>query len=62
MSSSNHTPPHEGPDDQRNEQDPESGRGSGEGAASALAHLKKQVRQHRHEAGEIGDRSEGPSS
>ena len=34
--------------------------GSGEGAASALAHLKTQNRQHRHQAGDQDDPSGGP--
>jgi hypothetical protein len=32
---------------------------SGEGAASALAHLKTQVRQHRHQIGDSEDQSGG---
>lgn len=63
MSSSNDsTPDPEGPDDSRHEHDQDATGGSGEGAASALAHLKKQVRKHRRETGEMDDTSEGPAA
>jgi hypothetical protein len=32
---------------------------SGEGAASALAHLKSQAKQHRHQTGEADDAAAG---
>jgi hypothetical protein len=40
--------------------EPEHAGNSGEGAASALAHLKTQSKQHRRQAGEHEDPSGGP--
>lgn len=57
MSSSNDTRPEDGNPDAHPAGEQDSGRHSGEGAASALAQLKTQAKQHRRQAGDGEDPS-----
>lgn len=50
-----------GQDAQGNQSEQEHAGHSGEGAASALAHLKTQTKQHRRQQGDREDPSGGPS-
>ena len=62
MSNSNDSRPEDGnPDAHPGASDQESGCHSGEGAASALAQLKTQTKQHRRQAGD-GEDPSGRSS
>ena len=62
MSNSNDTRPEDGnPDGHPAATDQDAGGHSGEGAASALAQLKTQTRQHRRQAGDGEDPSGGSS-
>ena len=62
MSSSNDTRPEDGnPDVHPTASEQDGGSHSGEGAASALAQLKTQTRQHRRQAGDGEDPSGGSS-
>ena len=45
----------DGQQDQSQHGEQKDGGHSGEGAASALAHLKSQTKQHRHQTGEADD-------
>jgi hypothetical protein len=62
MSSSNETSSdHVGQEQQASVQEQEHAGNSGEGAASALAHLKTQTKQHRRHIGDAEDPSGGSS-
>jgi hypothetical protein len=61
MSSSNESRQEaSGQDAQPSTQEQEHAGSSGEGAASALAHLKTQTKQHRRQTGDNEDPSGGP--
>lgn len=61
MSSSNETTQQNGnADTQQTGSEQEHAGNSGEGAASALAHLKTQTKQHRRQTGDSEDPSGGP--
>ena len=62
-SSSNESGPDEATSDpQASGDDRERAGNSGEGAASALAHLKTQTRQHRRQIGDSEEPGEGPGA
>ena len=52
---------HAGQEQQASTQEQEHAGNSGEGAASALAHLKTQTKQHRRQLGDAEDPSGGSS-
>jgi hypothetical protein len=61
MSNSNDTRPEDGNPDTHPTATDQDGGHSGEGAASALAQLKTQTKQHRRQAGDGADPSGGSS-
>jgi hypothetical protein len=62
MSSSNESSSdHAAPEPKGGGQEQEHAGNSGEGAASALAHLKTQTKQHRRQSGDTEDPSGGSS-
>ena len=60
MSSSNETNDHASQEPQSPTSEQEHAGNSGEGAASALAHLKTQTKQHRRQIGDNEDPGGGP--